>query len=237
MSADQNSSASFKLVPTEGAKMAGSEGSPEPAVAAAAMSIPKPGAFDLSKFKSKRGATIANVETLLGALPHHKISGAKDWVRLHPDEDRYWSPELCFVSCPVKGQRQDVLHLADEELIMQYLSNDDILRFRLAVASKPDDVFFLAHVPSQNLDNPWNEGNLRGCELGKTQWVKLISRRKENVDGYKVEFARDHDAFPEPKWPSQSLAELIHATFPLIETEDHPVILRKIAAKQIIKVT
>jgi hypothetical protein len=91
--------------------------------------------------------------------------------------------------------------------------------------------------PSQNLDNPWNEGNLRGCELGKTRWVKLISRRKENVDGYKVEFARDHDAFPEPRWPSQSLAELIHATFPLIETEDHPVILRKIAAKQIIKVT
>ena len=53
---------------------------------AAAISIAKPGAFNLNKFKSKRAAAIANVETLLTALPHHSISQAKDFVRLHPDE-------------------------------------------------------------------------------------------------------------------------------------------------------
>ena len=51
-----------------------------------AMTIAKPSAFSLDKFKSKHGATLANVETLLTALPHHSISQAKDFVRLHPDE-------------------------------------------------------------------------------------------------------------------------------------------------------
>jgi hypothetical protein len=58
------------------------------------ISIAKPSAFSLDKFKSKRAAAAANVETLQPALPHHGIAAAKDFVRLHPDEARYWSPEL-----------------------------------------------------------------------------------------------------------------------------------------------
>jgi hypothetical protein len=44
--------------------------------------IAKPRAFDLDKFKSKRAAAVANVETLQTGLPHHNISQAKDFVRL-----------------------------------------------------------------------------------------------------------------------------------------------------------
>jgi hypothetical protein len=44
---------------------------PEIDTEAATISIAKPGAFDLNKFKSKRAAAMANVETLLTALPHH----------------------------------------------------------------------------------------------------------------------------------------------------------------------
>ena len=50
------------------------------------VSIAKPGPFSLDKFKSKHAAALANVETLLTALPHHSIAQAKDFVRLHPDE-------------------------------------------------------------------------------------------------------------------------------------------------------
>ena len=76
-----------------------------------AMSITKPSAFSLDKFKSKRAAALANVETLLTALPHHSLSQAKDFVRLHPDEANYWTGELCFVSVPIKGQKRDTQHL------------------------------------------------------------------------------------------------------------------------------
>ena len=186
------------------------------------------------KFKSKRAAAMANVETLLTALPHHSISQAKDFVRLHPDEEKYWSPELCFVNVPVKGQKRDTLHLIDEELAMRYLPSARILRFRLALATKPNDVFFLCHVPSQNLDNNWNASNQQACEQAKTLWVQATSRKEEGVEAYKIDIARDPDAFPAPKWPTQTLDEIIGRTFEgrMIETEDHPGLLRLIGAKQ-----
>jgi len=199
-----------------------------------ALSVPKPDTFSLNKFKSKRAAAIANVETLLTALPHHSISQAKDFVRLHPDEEKYWSQELCFVNVPIKGQKRDTLHLIDEELAMRYLPSAKILRFRLALATKPGDVFFLCHVPSRNTDNPWNASNLQACEQAKTLWIQATSRKEEGVEAYKIDMARDADAFPAPKWPTQSLEEIIGRTFEgrRIETADHPGLLRLIGAKQ-----
>jgi hypothetical protein len=83
-------------------------------------SIAKPSTFDLDKFKSKRAPAAASVETLQTALPHHSIAHAKDFVRLHPDEENCWSPELCFVNVPIKGQKRDMLHLIEEGLGMRY---------------------------------------------------------------------------------------------------------------------
>jgi hypothetical protein len=199
-----------------------------------AVPIAKPSGFSLDKFKTKHAAAIANVETLQPALPHHGIAQAKDFVRLHPNEEDYWSPELCFVNVPIKGQKRDTLHLIDEELAMQYLPGGKILRFRLALATKPYDVFFLCHVPTRNADNSWNQTNLEACEQGKTLWVQATSRKEEGVEGYKIDFAREQDAFPDPKWPPQSRNELIERTFAgrMVDTAEHPALLRLIGAKQ-----
>ncbi len=204
-------------------------GVPEPAVAP----IKKPVGFSLDRFKSKHAAAAANVETLLTALPHHPISQAKDFVRLNPDEENYWSPELCFVNVPIKGAKKDTLHLIDEDLAMTHLPSGKILRFRLALAAKPWDVFFLCHVPTRNEDNSWNMSNLQACQQAKDTWAQATSRKEEGVDSYKIDFARDADAFPEPKWPKQSLNELIEATFAgrIIDDESHPGLLRLIGAK------
>jgi hypothetical protein len=196
--------------------------------------IAKPSAFDLGKFKSKGAAALAGVETLQTALPHHPISHAKDYARLHHDEENFWSPELCFVNVPIKGQKRDTLHLIDEELAMRYLSPAKILRFRLALATKPYDVFFLCHVPTQNLDNSWNQSNLIACAQAKTLWTEASSRKDEGIESYKIDASRDPDAFPAPKWPTQSLDNIIGTTFAgrTIEQEDHPGLLRLIGAKQ-----
>lgn len=198
------------------------------------MSIAKPSAFSLDRFKSKHAAALANVETLLTALPHHSASQAKDFVRLHPDEATYWSSEICFVSVPIQGSQRDTLHLIPEELATRYLESARILRFRLALATKPGDKFFLCHIPTRNLDNSWNSTNLQGCEQAKTLWTMLTSRKEEGVEGYKITAARDQDAFPQPKWPTQSLTELVGITFAgrVIETENHPGLLRLIGARQ-----
>jgi hypothetical protein len=201
---------------------------------AASAGIQKPGKVDLSKFKSKRTATIANVGTQQGALPHHNIAAAKDFVRLHPDKENYWSDELCFVAVPIQGMKKDTLHLIDEDLALQYLPSGKVQRFRLALATKPHDVFFLCHVPTQNTDNPWNTSNLQACEQAKAAWIQVTSRKHEGVESYKVDFAKDADAFPNPKWPSQSLDDLIVVTFAgrMIDRDDHPALLRLIGRKQ-----
>jgi hypothetical protein len=187
----------------------------------------------LEKFRSKRSATIPAVETLLTALPHHSISQAKDFVRLHPDEPKYWSPELCFVNVPIEGMKRDTLHLINEELAMQHLPSARIMRFRLALASKPGDKFFLCHVP-RNSDNSWNMSNKQACEQAKTHWIQATSRKEEGVEAYKIDRSRDVKAFPEPNWPKQTLDELILVTFTgrMIDREDHPGLLRLIGAKQ-----
>ena len=167
------------------------------------------------------------------SLPHHSIAQAKDFVRLHPNEDTHWSPPLCFVNVPIKGQKRDQLHLIEEGLAMRHLPSARILRFRLALASKPEDKLFLCHVPIRNLDNIWNATNLRACEQAKTHWTQATSRKEEGIEGYNVSFAKDVDAFPEPEWPTQPLSDLIGLTFAgcLIDTEDHPALLRLIGAK------
>jgi hypothetical protein len=198
------------------------------------VSIEKPDGFNLDRFRAKRTAAAANVETMLSPLPVHNMSAAKDFVRLHKDEENYWTPELCFVDVPVKGQKHNTLHLIDEDLALRFLEAGEIKRCRLALASKPHDVFFLCTVPTQNLDNAWNDTNLEACEKSKELWTKVVSRKDEGVESYKVTFARDRDSFSDPKWPTQSLGELIQRSFAgrIIDKEDHPALLRKIGAKQ-----
>ena len=87
--------------------MAGKKSKPQTVVnstggAEPAQPVLKPPKFDLNKFKSKKSATIAGVGTLQGALPHHNIAAAKDFVRLHADCENYWSAELCFVNVPIQ---------------------------------------------------------------------------------------------------------------------------------------
>jgi hypothetical protein len=198
------------------------------------LSISKPDVpFSLERFRTKHDVAATGVETLLPPLPHMRIADAKDFVRLHPHKS-YWSPELCFVSVPVKGQKKDTLHLIDEELAMQYLPSGKIQRFQLVLASKPYDIFFLCEVPTRNLDNLWNATNLEACEKAKTQWTMVSSRKEEGIENYKITPAKDRGAFPESKWPAQSLTTLIERTFAgrIITTEDHPALLRLIGAKQ-----
>ena len=202
--------------------------------AAKVIPITKP-KFSLNKFKSKRAAAIGGLETLQGALPHYPIAHAKDFVRLHPDQDKYWTDELCFVSVPIKGTKKDLLHLIDEDVAAEFLPSGRLQWFRFALATKPFDIFFLCHVPTRNLDeNTWNISNVKACEQARHNWVQVSSRKEEGVEAYKADVARDPDAFPKPKWPTQSIEELIGATFEgrSIYDEEHPALKRLVGAKQ-----
>ena len=203
-------------------------------MAPASASIAKPAGFSLESFRSKKSVALSNVATLAAGLPHYKLSAAKDFVRLHPDEVNFWSDELCFINVTIQGQSKDTLHLINEDLALRYLEPSQILRFRLALATKPYDRFFLCHVPSQRLDNAWNELSLAGCIQAKTLWTEAASLRDTGLDRYRLKSAQDAGAFPEPTWPEQTLEQLIWLSFAdfMILRPDHPALLRKIGAKQ-----
>jgi hypothetical protein len=198
--------------------------------------IPKPAAkFSLDRFKSKRDPEIAGVETLLTALPCHKIAHANDYVRLHHDVENYWSDELCFVTVPIKGMKDGKLHLISEEIALKYLPSKRVQRMRLALACNADGELFLCQVPTRNLDNKFNAKAQEACELAKEKWLEVVSRKAEGHDDYQITFAKDQDAFTAPDWPKQtSLDELISVTFAdrQITEEDHPALLRLIGSKQ-----
>ena len=201
---------------------------------AASASIAKPTGFSLESFRSKKSVALSNVATLAAGLPHYKLSAAKDFVRTHPDEVNFWSDELCFINVTIQGQSKDTLHLINEDLALRYLEPSQILRFRLALATKPYDRFFLCHVPSQRLDNAWNESSLAGCIQAKALWTEAASLKDTGLDRYRLKSAQDATAFPEPTWPEQTLEQLIWLSFAdfMILRHDHPALLRKIGAKQ-----
>ena len=114
----------------------------------------------------ERPPTISGVETLLTALPILKIGEVDDLHGLHPSEDDYWSPELCFVSVPIKGAKRDMLHLIDDDLAVQYLPAKKIKRHRLALACKPHDVFFFCIVPSAKPRQLLERRRARGLRAG-----------------------------------------------------------------------
>ena len=77
-----------------------------------ALKIVKPSSSIFERFKSKKPPTIGGVGEHLTALPLLKISEANDFVRLSPAEE-HRSPEMCFVSVPVHGEKRDILHFID----------------------------------------------------------------------------------------------------------------------------
>jgi hypothetical protein len=193
-------------------------------------SIAKPDKFSLKKFKSTLVTHSVNIA--LNVLPIHSMADAKDFVRLHPTE---WTDELCFCMVPIKGSSRDSLHLIEEEIAVQCLRPKKIIRQRLALASKPNDQFFLCIVPSQNLDNIWAISNLAACEKAKTLWTEAVSLRPEGKEGYADSAADDPELFGEPNWPAQSIDELIGSTLKpsdrMIDRRNHPALDRLLGRK------
>jgi hypothetical protein len=201
------------------------------------LSIAKPNGQGggLDQFRVTRAPTIANVEVLQTALPVRRIADARDFVRVHPDEDNYWTDDLCFVEVPVIGdKKRSILHLISETLALEQVSSALIKRYRLALATKPHDVFFWCIVPTTNLDNSWVATAIQGIQQAKTRWTQVVSRKAEGIDAYMPQFARHEDAFPIPRWPTEPINTLVLRTFAAhtIDRPDHPGLLRLVGARQ-----
>ena len=67
--------------------------------------IAKPSAFSLEKFKTKRAAAIANVETLQTGLPHHRIAASQGLRPAAPGRRRPTGrPSYASSTCRSRGR-------------------------------------------------------------------------------------------------------------------------------------
>ena len=117
---------------------------------------------------------------------------------------------------------------------MANLASKKIQRFRLALASKPNDVFFLCHVPSQNLDNAWNDTNLQACVEAKERWTQGTSRKAEGVEGYQISYRQERGGLPRSRnGRARHWSKLIEVTFAnrMIFDEQHPGLKRLLGDK------
>jgi hypothetical protein len=196
--------------------------------------VPKPQGKKKSfaeRFRSSTAAIIAGpgVNPQLLALPVMRIAEAKDYVRLHPDEEAYWTGVMCFALVPIDVKRTE-LHPIDEGLAMQYLHESKIKRYRLALASRPyKGALFLCIVPSQNLENGYNRTGLEICTIGKTSWVQAVSLKYKGVEAYEPVLAENQNAYNDRlEWPTATMDEILDVTFAgkMIETPDCPAMLR-----------
>ena len=186
------------------------------------------------KFKSKNAPTISGVQTLLTALPIIKIGDVDDWTRLHPSEDDYWSCEMCFVRC---RSRAPSATCCTSSMTTSRCSTCQPRRSSGIGWRWPASrtmCSFSASCRAKTSTTAWNADALKACHLAQTHWVQAMSRRSEGAEGYEIKFAQDQDAFPEPKWPTRSLDELLEVTFKdaNIDHDRHPGLLRLIGAKQ-----
>lgn len=200
-----------------------------------APSIAKPTSSRLDKFKTKLQHVSGVVDPFTGNLQVHKPAAVKDYIRTHHDEGAYWSDELCFVNVPIKGQPRETTHIIEVEIALAYLPKAKLRYARLALATTPYDNFFLAEIATRNLDNDWCATERNAAQQLKGMWGLVFSGRDQGVEKYLVKPAEHQDAFPAPRWPtSVTIDDIILRTFAdrMIETEEHPGLLRLRGARQ-----
>ena len=151
------------------------------------ISIVKPSFLD--KYKSKRPPTIGGVDAELNPLKVLRIGEVGDFARFHPNEDEYWTPELCFVSVPVNGEKRDMLHLIDEDIAVQVPAGEEDQaacgwRWRRSRTTSSSS----ASCRRRTSTIRGTSRRSRLVQKAKTPWVQALSRKAEGVDAYKIEY-------------------------------------------------
>ena len=122
---------------------------------------------------------------------------------MHPSEDEYWTPRCVSSRCRSRAPSATCCTPSTTISRCSICRPKKIKRLRLALATKPNNVFFWCSVPSQNLDNAYNADAIKACYKAQTHWIQALSRQAEKVEGYEIKFARDQDAFVAHEWPKR----------------------------------
>src|SRR5262245_54251364 len=183
--------------------------------------IAPPNPFDPASLRlSQDFAAGLGVKKALLTVPVRKPD--KTWfVRVHPDE------AYRLQTCVLELKEERETYLVAPALWPELAGEPTFSPRLLSTAVNRQGVLFLWPVrlpgPDGKLDE-WNTSALEAVQIAQKEWVRVTA----NLSLGAYEVCKAIADLPEPKWPEQSLGELLPVAFKgrLIDSADHAVLRR-----------
>jgi len=182
---------------------------------------PKLDPFDPASLRlSQDYASVVGVKKALLTVPVRKP--AKEWwVRTHPDDEYQLSTAV--IELKEEGETYLVAPPLWPELAAE--STFSPRAFFLAVNRQQVVFFWPVRLPGSDgkLDD-WSRSAMLAAVMARKQWVRVTSNM--SLGAYDVSYSTA--TWHEPKWPDQSMAELLKIAFKghYIDRLDHPILKR-----------
>jgi hypothetical protein len=143
----------------------------------------------------------------------------QDFVRIHPDP----AYRCTLVCIELKGDRET--YIVRPEIAPELAGETTIKKIFTWVNRQGVVGLWPITVPNpEGKANEWHRSALEAAERGMKSWIRVTSNM--SLGAYEV--AEAPSLKLEPKWPEQSLQELVRIAFrdKLIDSVDHPVVRR-----------
>ena len=119
-------------------------------------------------------------------------------------------------------------YLVDKDTLPQIQLESQLKVMQLYVCVTQNSTPFLCLIPLPDSDgrlNSWHESGHKSMEEAKSFWVR---RQADKSNGGYLITKASNAQLPDPKWPTESLEDLIEKAFDryYIDTIDHPVLRR-----------
>ena len=147
-------------------------------------------------------------------------------------------PDEFFRVTPGEGYSMDVnilqmktdneWYLVDEDILPEIQLESQLKVMQLYVCVTQNSTPFVCLIPLPDSDgrlNSWHESGHKSMEEAKNFWVR---RQADKSNGGYLITKASNAQLPDPKWPTESLEDLIEKAFDryYIDTIDHPVLRR-----------
>jgi hypothetical protein len=178
----------------------------------------------LSSLRSK-SSVLKGVSTMQSRVPieHRPAQGV--WVRVRPGETYTEIIDLLVATNTSNSADRNNLYVVTDAV------RPDLEMFvrphKVAVGMTYHDKVIFLWVRSLSVgNNSWTDSALKAMTTAQTAWVTMET--DQPLSEYKVHVAPNNSQWGEPKWPDQTLEELVMTAFRdrVIRSLDHPIAAR-----------
>lgn len=180
----------------------------------------KPDPFDPALLRiAPTSEAASGVKKVLLHVPVRKPN-RQEFFRTRPDSD-YRAP---VATLELKEERE--IYVVAPSLVPELAGEVRLVEIRLCINRSGVVFLWPVTLPAEDgRSNPWHETAREAAVLAEANWVRMSA----NMGAGCYDVSQAPEGLSEPKWPEQSLHELLRLAFckgKLIDAFDHPVLKR-----------